>query len=177
MRLQKLLPLRMLRQTLLNNMKLILVALGLCAATLTHSASILDEITFAPVAAIKSEGITGASTFGAGIDIGFDINKFVSIRSSSLAFESDGWHSSVVDETEVYGRANFIKYAKESFVLYGKGGVVRDWNDEAWATSIGLGADLRLHEHVSVGTDYSIRAWFSDRTKDSVARAFVQFSF
>ena len=83
----------------------------------------------------------------------------------------------VVDESELYGRANFVKFANESFTLYGKGGFARDWNDEAWATSVGVGAELRLSKNVGVSADYSIRAWFSDREKDSLARALVSVSF
>jgi hypothetical protein len=155
---------------------LALVALAIIKVS-TRAASILDEITVAPVAALKSEGITGASTFGAGLDLGVGINKFVSIHAASLAYESDGWRSSTIDESEIYGRANFVKFASEKLVLYGKGGVVRDWNDEAWATSVGLGAELKLSKNIAVGADYSIRAWFSDRDKDSLARALVSVSF
>ena len=153
---------------------LALVALAIVKAS-THAASILDEITVAPVAALKSEGITGASTFGAGLDLGYNINKFVSIHASSLAFED--WRGGVVDETEVFGKANFVKFAGEAVQLYGKGGFVRDWGDESWATSVGLGAELKLSKNISVGADYSIRAWFSDREKDSLARALVSISF
>lgn len=155
---------------------LALVALAIIKVSV-RAASILDEITVAPVAAIKSEGITGASTFGAGLDLGVGINKFVSIHAASLAFESDSWRSSTIDESEIYGRANFVKFAKEKFVFYGKGGVVRDWNDEAWATSVGLGADLRVAKNVALAADYSIRAWFSDREKNSLARALISISF
>ena len=155
---------------------LLLVAAAIIKVSV-RAASILDEITVAPVAALKSEGITGASTFGAGVDLGVGINKFVSIHAASLAYESDGWRSSTIDESELYGRANFVKFAQEKFVLYGKGGVVRDWNDEAWATSVGLGVDLRVTKNVALGADYSIRAWFSDREKDSLARALVSISF
>jgi hypothetical protein len=82
-----------------------------------------------------------------------------------------------VDETEVFGKANFVRFAGEAVQLYGKGGFVRDWGDEAWATSVGLGAELKLSKNIAVGADYSIRAWFSEREKDSLARALVSVSF
>ena len=154
---------------------LLLLVAAACIKVTVRASSILDEITVAPVAALKSEGITGASTFGAGLDLGYNINKFVSIHASSLAFED--WRGGVVDETEVFGKANFVKFAGEAVQLYGKGGFVRDWGDESWATSVGLGAELKLSKNISVGADYSIRAWFSDREKDSLARALVSISF
>lgn len=153
---------------------LALVALAIVKVS-TRAASILDAITVAPVAALKSEGITGASTFGAGLDLGVGINKFVSIHGTALAFEN--WRGGVVDESELYGKASFVKFAGESLQLYGKGGFVRDWGDEAWATSVGLGAELRLSKNLAFGADYSIRAWFSDREKDSLARALVSINF
>ena len=153
---------------------LALVALAIIKVS-TRAASILDEITVAPVAALKTENITGQSTFGAGLDLGYNINRFVSIHASSLAFED--WRGGVVDETEVFGKANFVRFAGEAVQLYGKGGFVRDWGDEAWATSVGLGAELKLSKNIAVGADYSIRAWFSEREKDSLARALVSVSF
>ena len=153
---------------------LLLVAAAIVKVSV-RAASILDEITVAPVAALKTENITGTSTFGAGLDLGYNINKFVSIHASSLAFED--WRGGVVDETEVFGKANFVRFAGEAVQLYGKGGFVRDWGDEAWATSVGLGAELKLSKNIAVGADYSIRAWFSEREKDSLARALVSVSF
>ena len=159
---------------LFRSICLALVALAIIKVS-TRAASILDEITVAPVVALKTENITGTSTFGAGLDLGYNINKFVSIHASSLAFED--WRGGVVDETEVFGKANFVRFAGEAVQLYGKGGFVRDWGDEAWATSVGLGAELKLSKNIAVGADYSIRAWFSEREKDSVARALVSVSF
>lgn len=161
---------------MIKTSRTILLALAaLAVINVCKSASILDEISVAPVAALRTEGITGASTFGAGLDIGYNINKFVSIHASSLAFED--WRGGVVDETEVFGKANFVRFAGEAVQLYGKGGFVRDWNDEAWATSVGLGAELKLSKNIAVGADYSIRAFFSEREKDSLARALVSVSF
>jgi hypothetical protein len=161
---------------MIKTFRTILLALAaLAVINVCKSASILDEISVAPVAALRTEGITGASTFGAGLDIGYDINKFVSIHSTSLAFED--WRGGSIDETSLYGKANFVKFAKESFQLYGIGGFVRDWNDEAWGTSVGLGAELKLSKNIAVGADYSIRAWFSDREQDSVVRLLGTISF
>jgi hypothetical protein len=158
----------------LRTICLALVALAIIKVSV-RAGSILDEITVAPVAALKSEGITGRSTFGAGLDLGYDVNKFVSIHGTALAFED--WRGGVVDESELYGQASFVRFAGEVLTLYGKGGFVRDWNDEAWATSVGLGVGLRLSKSVSLDADYSIRAWFSDREKDSLARALISVSF
>ncbi len=139
--------------------------------------SILESISIAPVAALKGAEITGSHTFGTGLDLGFDVNKFVSIHATALGYETDNWRGGVVDESEIYGKANFVKFANESFVLYGKGGVTRDWSGDDWALGVGLGAELRLSESVSVGADYTVNAWFRETEKSSLARAFVTWSF
>lgn len=159
----------------LRTLFLFLFALSICKA---HSAdSILKSITVAPVAVLKGADITGEHTFGTGLDLGFNVNKYVSIHGTALTYETEHWQSGVIDESELYGRANFVKYANESFVLYGKGGVARDWTNDDWALGVGLGAELRLSNHVALGSDYTIRAWFNGNEKDSLARAFVAFSF
>ncbi len=139
--------------------------------------SILESISVAPVAALKGSEITGEHTFGAGLDLGFDVNKFVSIHATALGYETDNWRGGVVDESEVYGKANFVKFANESFVFYGKGGATRDWSGDDWALGVGLGAELRLSKSVSVGADYTINAWFEETKKSSLARALVSFHF
>lgn len=139
------------------------------------TASFIDSITVAPVAALKTEGLDGASTFGAGVDLGVGINKFVSIHGTAIAFED--WRGGAVDESEIYGKATFARFANEAFTLYGKGGVVYDFGGEELATSLGAGAELKINKRLALAADYSVRAWFSDREKDSLARALISISF
>ena len=163
--------------TFVRTLFLFLFALAICKCQSHAADSILNSITVAPVAALKGADITGEHTLGIGLDLGFNVNKYVSIHGTALTYETENWKSGVVDESELYGRANFVKYANESFVLYGKGGVARDWTNDDWALGVGLGAELRLSKHVALGSDYTIRAWFTGTEKDSLARAFVAFSF
>ena len=139
------------------------------------TASFIDSITVAPVAVLKTEGLDGASTFGAGVDLGVGINKFVSIHGTAVAFED--WRGGAIDEASIYGKASFARFAKEAFTLYGIGGVVYDFGGEEVAMSLGAGAELKINKHVALAADYSLRAWFSDREKDSLARALVNISF
>jgi hypothetical protein len=167
---------------LIRTILLIAVALAI-ARVYTHaqdastSARFVDSITVAPVAVLKGSEFTGNHTLGAGIDIGFGVNDFVSIHVANYGFETDGWRSGVVDETEIYGKANFARFANESFVLYGKGGATRDWQAQGWAMGVGLGAQLNLSKSISLASDYTINASFGNQPKYSVARALVQFSF
>lgn len=135
------------------------------------------RFSVSPYAALSSEGIAGASTFGSGLDAGVSVNPFVSIHATALAFETEDYGGSVVDQSEFYTRANLIKFKDESFVVYVKAGATRDWGLEDWALTAGLGAELRLNKAVSVGADYSLNSWFNDTEKSSLARGFVSFRF
>lgn len=155
---------------------LLLVAAACIKVTL-RAESILDEITVAPVAALTYPDITGSPTFSTGVDLGVGINKFVSIHATAMASEAEDWGGSVIDESELYGKAMFAKFAKETFTLYGKGGVVRDWGESLWGFGVGAGVELRLSKRVSLAGDYTIRAWFDDREKDGQVRALLNFKF
>lgn len=142
------------------------------------TARFIDSITVAPVAVLKGADITGEHTFGTGLDLGAAVNPFVSVHVSAIGFENpDDWRGGAVDESELYGRAKFARFANESFSLYGKGGAVRDWGESVWGFAAGLGAELRVSQHVALASDYSLRAWFKGREKDSLARALVNVSF
>ena len=70
-----------------------------------------------------------------------------------------------------------MKFAKESFVVYGKGGGTRDWTGDDWALGVGLGAELRPSKNFAIGADYTVNAWFNRSEKSSLARALMSFSF
>lgn len=147
------------------------------AADAGSTTKFIDSITVAPVAALTHENLTGAGTFSAGLDLGVNVNSFVSIHGSALASEAGDWRGGVVDESEFYGKATLARFANESFSLYGKGGAVRDWSASLWGFGVGAGAELRFTKNVSVAADYTIRAWFRDREKDGQIRGLVNLSF
>lgn len=145
------------------------------AADAGKTAAWIDGLTVAPVVAQRSAGFTGASDLGAGLDIGFNLNKFVSLHVGNLTFENHDWRSAAVDETEIYAKANLARFAKESFLVYGKGGVARDWNDDKWSLAVGLGAQLNLNKTVALVADYTIRSKFGG-SESGLARAGMQFT-
>jgi hypothetical protein len=104
-------------------------------------------------------------------------DKFVSIHVTGLAYETDNWRSSTIDESEAYVSADLTKFANDSFIVSLKGGAVADWNDGDYGLSVGAGARIQLSKSLSIGSDYSVRAWFAERGKDSLARLFVAYKF
>ncbi len=162
---------------------LLAVALAICkvytakAADAGATARFIDSITVAPVGAVTHADLDGAASYSAGLDLGVAINPFVSIHGSALASEADDWRGGVVDESEFYGKGVFARFKDEAFVLYGKGGAVRDWGASLWGFGVGAGAELRFTKSASLAADYTVRAWFKERDKDGQIRALVNFSF
>lgn len=143
-------------------------------------AGFIDSFTAAPVSALRTDGLSGPSDFGAGLDIGVGVNKFVSIHATALTYENDGWRSSVVDESELYVRADLTKFSTDSFIPFFKGGGQADWNNGDFGLGAGGGARIPFTKKqiVSLAGDYTIRAWFSRASrsnKDSLARLYLEF--
>lgn len=156
----------------------------LTMAAVTVTAGWLDdfkpaEIQVAPVAALRTDGLNGQSDFGAGLDLGVGINKFVSIHATALTYENENWRSAAVDESELYVRADITKFASDTFIPYFKGGGQADWNHGDFGLGVGGGARIPFTKKqvVSLGGDYTVRAWFSrgaGASKDSIGRVFLE---
>jgi len=118
----------------------------------------------------------GAPEYGAGLDVGYNINKTVSLHVANLAYETDNWKGTTIDETSLLFRADLIRYSKERLVGYLLGAGDRDWGRDDWAFGVGVGAELRFSKNVSVGVDSRIRSWFKNE-KDLITRGFVGVRF
>lgn len=161
--------------------RLFLLCLGVFAAIQLQAAekkSILSEISVAPVAAYQQAEFThGPGQWGAGVDLQLPVNPFVSLRLRNLAFEQDDrFGGSVVDETALYGRADFKPTKSDKFYLFGVGGGSRHWDAEDWSLGLGLGAEYRFTKNVSVNIERDIRAYFKGG-RDWLTTAAVRFTF
>jgi len=124
----------------------------------------------------------GKPVWGAGLDLGYNINRVVSVHLANTVFDYDhaGWfeHSSI-DETEALFRADLIKTGgagKDRFVAFLLGSGSRNWETEDWAFGAGVGAELRLSRNFSLGVDSRIRAWMK-QDKDLMTRGFLSVKF
>lgn len=160
-----------------------IIALFMAAAITVSAAdapkkSIFDSISVGAVAAYQqAEWSHGPGSIGAGVDLGLPVNKFVSLHVRNLAFEGDNkWGDSAVDETTVYGRADFKPFATDRFYLFGTGGASRHWELEDWSFGIGLGVEYRFGKNLSVTAAREIRAYF-DGKQDWLTTASVNWRF
>lgn len=163
--------------------------------TATPVARWIDSITVAPVGAIRTIDLNGRSEWGAGLDLGVQVNPFVSIHVVNLAFEGPGqtiegsrttgpnsWGGTAVDETDILVRAIISPFSSEKLSVYALAGGVHTWGEnQRWGLSAGGGVELRLNKTFSVAGDYSVRM-FSEADKngsslDGLVRALVNISF
>lgn len=129
-----------------------------------------------PQAVLRTANVTGASDFGGGVDIGYNLNNTVSLHIQNTAYETDDWRGSVVDETSLLCRADFIRDSHERFVVYGLGGFDWDWERDAWGLGVGLGIGIRLSKNVEIGPSYRVR-FHEDGDKDGLATAALSLRF
>jgi len=155
---------------------LILAAVAIISVFRKASAA-EPRFSVSPYAALKTANIDGQSTFGSGLDAGFSVNPFVSIHAAATAFDTDGWRSSVVDEGELFAKATLAKFADETLSIYIKAGTVYEFNEREWGIAPGAGVELRLSKNVSLAGDYTVRAYWNGKEKDSLVRALVNFRF
>lgn len=147
------------------------------AARPSNGASYLDNISVSPYAAVTHHNITDGESYGAGVDIGLGINKFVSLHALAIGYSDNDWRGNAVDEASLLCKARLVRNASETLSLYGIGGADRDFATADWAIGVGLGVELRLAKHVSLFGDSRVRAWFSERKEDLQTRAGINFSF
>ena len=141
-----------------------------------QSSSWWTDFSVSPYGAVTHPNLTDKAIWGAGLDVGYNINHTVSLHVANLAHENDNWRGQVIDETSLLVRADLVRYSKERFVGYVLAGGDRDWDHSDWGFSAGLGAEIRLAKNVSVGVDSRIRAWFKNE-KDLQTRGFLSFRF
>lgn len=158
----------------------------------TRSSSWWTDVSVSPYGAVKHADIAGKPIWGAGLDIGYAINRTVSLHLANTIFdrpdrfhdqtlvEEGGWLTgSTLDETELLCRADLIRgggSGKDRFVVFVLGGGTRDHEAEDWGFGVGAGAELRLSKNFSLGADSRLRAWFSSE-KDVMTRAFLSLRF
>ncbi len=156
---------------------LCLLAIALAIVTCTKAESFLDRVSVSPFAALKTANFDGCSTLGAGLDAGVGVNDFVSIHATALAHEAQDWHSSTIDESELFVRARLASFKNEKFSVYTKVGTAHDWNDREWGMAAGAGAELKLSKNIALAGDYTARAYWNGKEKDALTRALVKFTF
>jgi hypothetical protein len=139
--------------------------------------NLLDKVSIAAVGAHQQADFAhGPGQWGAGLDAGLSLHRFVSLHLRNLAFEQNEWRGSVVDETSLYGRADWRPLKSDKFHLYGTGGGTRHWTDEDWSLALGAGAEYRFNKTVALSAAREIRAHFKGQ-RDWLTTVTLRWTF
>lgn len=149
------------------------IALLLAAAL---SASAAPQISIETLGAVRNANINGAATFGAGVDVGVKFNDWVTGHARALAYETDNWRGSVVDEGSLLVEAQLFSSASKRVTLSAIGGADRDFVADDWGFSVGIRPAIVLTKNFSIVAESRIRAWFK-QDKDLITTAGLRFSF
>lgn len=135
------------------------------------------QLSVETLGVIRHKNITQGPAYGAGVDIGYKFNKYVSGHVRAVAYEENDWGGSVIDEGSLLVRATLLRSENNAFSLYAIGGGDRSFGViEDWGFSVGLGARLTLYKQLHIGADSRVRAWIKQE-KDLVSSAFIGLSF
>lgn len=140
-----------------------------------------SRFSVSPFGSVSHVDFSGGPIWGAGVDIGFKFNKYVSLHAAALAYEADDWGGPAIDETSVLFRGDLLRFAEGKLIFYGLGSADRSWNehktgDGDWGLGLGAGAELAIWDNFSLGADYRIRLW-DEHENDSQIRGFISLRF
>jgi hypothetical protein len=163
-------------------MKTILALITLALVTFATQAAPVLELKQEPrmsvetLAAIRSVNIGDGEQYGAGLGLGYKFNSYVTGWARALAYETDNWRGSTIDEASLLVEARLFNSGNGSFRLAAIGGADRDFDAQDWGFSVGLRAGLSLTPNLGLVAESRIRAWF-DQEKDLISTAGLAFSF
>jgi hypothetical protein len=142
------------------------------------------QVSVSPYGAIKHHDLSGKAIWGAGLDLGWQVNRVVGIHLGNSIFDYPDrgracWGGSAIDESEILGRADLIRGGgpgRDRFLVYGLGSYTRDWEADDNGFGLGGGASLRLSKNIAIEGDYRVRAFFRE-DKDGIARLLFSLKF
>jgi hypothetical protein len=161
---------------MLNHKLLTAFLLGLIAFTIhANAASFADNLSVSPFAAFRAD-LDGGWDHGAGLDVGYDLNKHVTAHARALAYSNDDWRGSAIDEVSGLVEAKLLKSSNGGVTLSAIGGVDGDIVREDIGLSVGLRGDVKLSKNVSLFAEGRYRAW-RENADDVPTAAGIQFKF
>lgn len=159
--------------------KLVLTLLSLsCAACFSAEVpakiekSSLDGLYVEALGIMRKPNITGKSEYGAGAEIGLQLNKSVAIGIQNIAYATpDNWGGGAIDETSGVAHWTLFTAKNKKTRFGGIGQVTYGWSSDAWA--IGAGAELRHNftKKASAGISGVIRFWNDGDSKEDLLLA------
>jgi hypothetical protein len=129
--------------------------------------SIISGVSIAPVAVIAYTDLDGPPSYGAGLNLGYQLNKSVSLNATAIGFEKpDDWRGKAVDELDV--TAKFDLFSASKLTLFGVAGGSRQFTTSDWGLDVGGGARFNFTVKLSAFGQYVLQVWDKGETTGQV---------
>ncbi len=140
-----------------------------------EATSFLSGVSIAPMAIIAYKDVTDAPEYGAGLSLGYTLNKYVTINADLIAFKNpDNWGGSSLDETDLLAKFDLLHASK--LTIYGVAGGGREWNRDDWAIIVGGGGMFSFTKRIAIFGEYDFQVWV-DEGASSQIRCGLNFGF
>jgi len=147
----------------------------LSAADAPAKESFFSGVSIAPVGVVAYPDVTGKRVYGAGVNLGYQLNKNVSLNATAIGFEDpDQWRGEVVDELDATAKFDLLSASK--LTLYGVAGGSRQFHTDDWAVDVGAGARFNFSKHVFLFGQYTFQVWVHEGASAQV-QAGLGYSF
>ncbi len=118
-------------------------------------AFLLPVIPAAPAAQMSAEVLAimrhvdwkGKPSYGAGVDLGYDFNHYVTGHLRAVAYEDDHWGGTAVDSGSALIEGVLFRSGNYRLALSAIGGVERDFVGEDWGLRLGPRLKARLADN------------------------------
>jgi hypothetical protein len=141
---------------------LLLLPLSLLAAE--PSGSFLSGIYADGLGVYRIHKSAKDSEFGAGLEIGYNVNKHVGIGLRNVGYKTpDDFGGYLVDESSVVVHTRIFSSENEKVWLGINASGTRDWNGDDWALGGGPSLQINLSKHFHIGAAAEVRSFIKGR--------------
>lgn len=129
--------------------------------------SFISGVSVAPIGVIAYPDNAGKPQYGAGIDLGYSLNKTVSLHGVAIGFEEpDNWQGSAVDEVQGLAKFDLLKSAK--LTAYGIAGGSWKFDTDDLGVDIGAGGRFNFTKNVSLFAEYTFQVWVDEEDASQI---------
>jgi hypothetical protein len=140
-------------------MKTIITAINCYLFTLF--ACLAGNLSVETIGAIRHPNFDNP-VWGAGIDLGYKLNSFVTLHGRAIGYETDSWRGGAVDEGSIYASAMLFSSANQGLKLAATAGGHRDFHADDWGFGVGLRPSLTIIKNrLDLFGASELRAWFN----------------
>lgn len=154
-------------------MKTIILALNCYLLTLFACLAAPSGITVETLGAVRLVGVDGGEQWGAGVQGSYDLNKHVALTGRAIAYETENWGGSTVDEASAGVEARLLRSANGKFGLSALGLVHRSFGQyEAWGIGLGGKATATIYKSLHAFGQAEYRIWDKRPENDDLLLSF-----